>query len=241
MSRITLSIMAVWLGILPGAQAQGTAGLSGQLLDRATRLPLAGAAVSVLGARIALRADSAGQFGQTDLTPGTYVVQVRALGYESRSHVITLVAGQTLTIVVELDPLPITLPGVTVEGERWEQRGLPGFEERRAKGRGVYITERDIQDAQATRLGDVLRTTAGVRQICRGNTCVVRMSRSPRNCAPNFFLDGFPANNATTLEMSSVGIIAIEIYRTISETPLEFLRGPTYACGTIVIWTRSGL
>jgi len=69
----------------------------------------------------------------------------------------------------------------------------------------------------------------------------VRMSRSPRNCAPNFFVDGFPANNSTTLEMPSVGIIAIEVYRTASETPVEFLRGITNPCGAIVIWTRSGL
>ena len=37
----------------------------------------------------------------------------------------------------------------------------------------------------------------------------------------------------------TVGIIGIEVYRTLSETPLEFLRTDN-VCGTIVIWTRSG-
>ena len=31
----------------------------------------------------------------------------------------------------------------------------------------------------------------------------------------------------------------IEIYRTLSETPIQFLRTDNQ-CGTIVIWTRSG-
>jgi len=35
------------------------------------------------------------------------------------------------------------------------------------------------------------------------------------------------------------GIMRIEIYRTLSETPIQFLRTDNQ-CGTIVIWTRSG-
>ena len=37
-----------------------------------------------------------------------------------------------------------------------------------------------------------------------------------------------------------IGLIAVEIYRTVTETPLEFLRTDN-TCGTIVIWTRKGL
>jgi len=39
--------------------------------------------------------------------------------------------------------------------------------------------------------------------------------------------------------MSTADVIGIEIYRTSSETPLQFL-GVAQSCGTIVIWTRSG-
>jgi len=37
----------------------------------------------------------------------------------------------------------------------------------------------------------------------------------------------------------TIGIIGIEIYRTLSETPLQFLRADNQ-CGTVVIWTQSG-
>ena len=78
----------------------------------------------------------------------------------------------------------------------------------------------------------------GVRQICRRGICRVRMARD--DCPPNFFVDGFPANNSTTLELPLVGVIGVEIYRTTTETPPEFLRGVT-TCGTIALWTRTGL
>jgi len=219
--------------------AQGTAGIAGQLIDRSTQAPLAGAVVNLLGAKTVLRTDTAGRFTQANLLAGTYVMQVRALGYRAESWVVELVDRQTLSVVLELEPTPVALPGVVVEAWR-KADAAHGFQERRSKGRGVFITEQDIDRTRATRLGDVLRTTAGVRQLCRGITCTVRMTRSPNNCSPNFFLDGIPANNTTTLEMSSVGVVAVEVYRTASETPVEFLRG-NVACGAIVIWTRSGL
>jgi hypothetical protein len=64
------------------------------------------------------------------------------------------------------------------------------------------------------------------------------MSRG--ECQPDYVVDGSPANNSTSPEMPVIGLIAVEIYRTVTETPLEFLRTDN-TCGTIVIWTRKGL
>jgi carboxypeptidase family protein len=220
------------------AEAQGTAVLSGQLLDRASGTPVVGASVILLGSSVVLRSDTSGRFTRADLRPGTYVVQVRSLGYSPVSRIIDLQDGQALALQVELDQFVIGLAGVVIEGERYVPRGMRGFEERRMRGRGVYVTEADIKERGAAQLGDVLRSVAGVREVCRRGVCRVRMARS--DCAPNFFVDGFPANNSTTLELPVIGIIAIEIYRTIAETPPDFLRGAT-GCGTIAIWTRTGL
>lgn len=80
-----------------------------------------------------------------------------------------------------------------------------------------------------------------VRTQCRGSAagCSVRMARAPRECRPDFMVDGFEASNSTSLDMPVVGIVAMEVYRTLSETPLQFLRTDNQ-CGTIVICTRSG-
>ena len=233
----------LWLGLLgcllaaPHAtRAQGTAGINGRLLDRASRQPLEGAAINVLGTPVNLRSSPSGEFTQVGLKPGTYVMQVRALGYAPGTWVIELSERETLDVVIEMDAAAIALPSVTVVGAPGG-RGMAGFTQRRAAGRGVYVTEDDIKRANAARLSDVLRNVSGVRLICRFNGCRIRMTRN--DCQPDFFVDGLSANNSTNLEMPVVGITGIEIYRTITETPVDFLRGNN-ACGTIAIWTRSG-
>ncbi len=75
--------------------------------------------------------------------------------------------------------------------------------------------------------------------VCNSAGCTMRMTRSPRNCLPDYFVDGFPATNSTTAQLPTVGIIGIEVYASLSETPQQFLKSDTM-CGAIVIWTRSG-
>jgi hypothetical protein len=239
LSRITLGLTALWCGVLAPVWAQETAGVAGQLRDRGTREPVSNAAVTLLGKPPLLRSDSAGRFSRTGLSPGTYVIQVRKLGYTPGSWIVEIAPNETLTVAIELDPEPVLLPEVAIVGQRkLELRGLAGFEIRRARGSGVFFSEAQILQREARLLSDILRSVNGVREVCRRGICRVRMARG--ECAPNFFVDGFPANNSTTLEMPVIGIIAVEIYRTTSETPPEFLRGAT-TCGSIVIWTRQGL
>ena len=131
------------------------------------------------------------------------------------------------------------LPELNVEASR-----IPldlernGFTARRAKGIGVFFAVEDLHRKQATRLSDLMRDIAGVREVCGGGRCQIRMTRN-RDCQPNFFLDGLPANNSTPTDLSLAGVIGIEIYRTESETPTQFLRGLN-SCGVIVIWTVRG-
>jgi hypothetical protein len=219
--------------------AQRSAGIAGQLIDRVTRAPISGALVTVLG-HPGTRPDSAGRFATTGLAAGTHVVQVRALGYDLATWLVEVTEQQTTSVLLELEPAAVSVSGVVIEGSRWEQRGMADFARRQQAGRGVFLTEGQIKEAKAVRLGDLLRNVAGVQQICRGNVCRVYMSRSSRQCIPNFWVDGFAANNSTTLEMPMLGVIGIEVYRTATETPVEFLRGDNI-CGSIVIWTRSGL
>ena len=235
--RVASLILALSVAAMVRTGAgQGTAGIAGKLLDRSSHQPVEGAAIALLGTPISLRSSVTGQFAGTGLRPGTYVLQARALGYAPASRVVELVASETLAVVFELEPVAITLPSVTVETQ-WRQRVMVEFEERRRQRRGVYITEEDIKRADATRLSDVLRSVSGVRLICRYSGCVARMARN--ECQPDFVVDGHSANNATSLELPTIGIIGIEIYRTITETPVEFIRGAN-TCGTIVIWTRTG-
>jgi hypothetical protein len=243
----TAAALGVALGVLPvapirTAAQQGTATLTGRVLDRESRAPVSGARIALLGTRHGFASDSDGRFAQHGLTSGTYVLQARADGYVVASSVVQLGDGQVSTELFELERLPIQLDPLVVERRPgFAEQRLLEFERRRAGGRGYFITEQQIRQASPRTLGDLFRNVPGVRLQCRGTSsgCRLRMVRAPRECNPDFVMDGFPATYSTSLDMPTIGIIGMEIYRTLSETPLEFLRTDNQ-CGTIVIWTRSG-
>jgi Carboxypeptidase regulatory-like domain len=221
---------------------QQTASISGRLIDQDSRAPVGGASIALVGTRFGVTSDSTGQFSQRDLSAGIYVVQVHAIGYTTASWVLRVAPGDAVSRVLELERLPVQLPPVVVERRPgFAEQRVREFERRRAAGRGYFMTEQEIAHANPRTLGDLFRSVPGVRMQCRGSAagCRLRMARAPRECSPDFVVDGFPATYSTSLDMPTIGIIGIEVYRTLSETPLDFLR-PDNVCGTIVIWTRSG-
>jgi Carboxypeptidase regulatory-like domain len=229
--------------VTPLAAQTGRAAIVGQLVNRQSRAPVGGARIGLLGARNELASDSAGRFTQGGLASGTYVLQVRAIGYTAASWIIDLGEGEVHSDVYELEPLPVELdPVVVAQRLSLGETRRAEFEQRRAAGRGYFVTEADIRRENPRSLGDLLRHVPGVRMQCRGSAagCTARMARAPRECRPDFVVDGFEASNSTSLDMPTIGIVGIEIYRTLSETPLQFLRTDNQ-CGTIVIWTRSGV
>jgi hypothetical protein len=224
----------------PVAAQQPNATLLGRLVDRKSQAPVRNAQAALLGSRRTATSDDQGRFALDSLPAGSYVVQVRALGYTATSWVVDLAAREVLTRVFEVEPLPVQLDPVTVERTpSFAARRRRGFELRRATGRGAFVTQAQIERANARSLGDVLRDVPGVVVLCRGaGRCGIRMARAPAQCRPDFVVDGFPATLSTSLDMPVVGITGIEIYRTLSETPMEFLKSDN-VCGTVVIWTRS--
>lgn len=233
---------ALWF-VLPhfAAGQHASASIVGRVTDEQSHAPIPRAQIVLIGTSRTAASDEDGRFRADSLRAGDYVVRARAPGYAARSWIVQVGEGEVRTQAFELEPLPTELEPVQVQrtlslGE--EQR--LGFERRRAAGRGYFISEDAIKRADLASLGDVLRNVPGVRLLCRGaSSCTVRMARAPVACKPDFVVDGFPASGSTSLAMSVAGITGVEIYRTLSETPLEFLKGDN-TCGTVVIWTRSG-
>jgi len=240
-----LGAFALLAASLPGVavpqQVPPTASIVGRLVDVESRAPVGRARIAILGAHHEFASDSEGRFVGDHLASGTYVLQARAIGYAVGSWVVQLGDSETVTQVFELKRLPYVLDPVVVQRRlTFSAERLRAFERRRASGRGYFITAAQIEAEHPHALVDLLRNVPGVQMICAGaSRCTVRMLRSPRNCKVDYVLDGFPATNSTSPDMATVGIIGIEVYRTLSETPLEFLRTDN-VCGTIVIWTRSG-
>jgi hypothetical protein len=234
--------VTVALGSVAPARGQGSsAGIVGRVIDQQSRLSIPGAQIALLGTPRRTNSDSAGRFSQEGLVAGTYVLQIRAMGYGVTAWVIHLQTGDVADEVFELAPVSYDLPPIPVEARPFPfQQRLRGFEQRRAAARGAFVTEDQIRTSRATTLVDVLRGLPGVRIACRSGTCVVEMTRTARGvCRADWVVDGFPATQSATPHIPTIGVVGIEVYRSPGETPMEFLKSDSQ-CGVIVVWTKSG-
>ncbi|HJS42889.1 MAG TPA: TonB-dependent receptor [Gemmatimonadales bacterium] len=213
----------------------------GRVIDQQSQLPLGGATVSLLGLQRQTATDSTGRFTQAGLGPGTYLLEVRAIGYGVTSWLLRLKDGEVVDYVFEVAPLGVELEAVTVEGRpALAERRLREFEERRRGGRGVFITQEQVEKGHAATMGDLLRAVPGVRLNCRSGSCTAQMTRGARGiCAADWVVDGMPATYSSSPAMPVVGIVGVEIYRSPGEAPAQFLKSDSQ-CGVIVIWTKSG-
>ena len=100
--------------------------ISGAVLDHATRAPLPGARVRLLGTGRDLLADSAGRFALAGVPPGVQVIQTDHLGYASRVDSLTAFSREALGLEILLAPEAAELAPLVVTG--------------RGRAEGVYTT-----------------------------------------------------------------------------------------------------
>ena len=100
-------------------QDVATVTVVGQVLDRLTGEPVAGALVEILTLHERTLTGEHGQFLLRGIEPGDYEIGVERLGYELTVVPVTL-DGDRLTI--ELEPKPAVLEGLEVTVDRMERR-----------------------------------------------------------------------------------------------------------------------
>ncbi len=230
-------------GMSAAAQAQ-LAALVGTVRDSAGH-PIPGVEVRFQGSLFfAARTNDSGAFRLASLPTGPASVVVRRLGFGPTSVDVRLRAGQTDSLVVALTAVAFTIDGVLVEDE-YEARShriLAGFWDRRARGFGNYVTRADIERRNPHDFTDIARMIPSVNVQTRNGRRVIRFNRSssgPRDCPPQYFVDGMRIENGSPDEFSPHDIEAVEIYSGPATVPPQFTARPfSYTCGAVVIWTR---
>lgn len=227
---------------LYGQTSASRGSISGTTIDAQTGMPIAGASITIPVLSRAVLSDEGGHFLHSTLEPGSYVVQVHAVGYIPSAKAFDLMTGQSVTHVFQLTTVPpVTpvLPEVVVSGKSGGSVGrrFEDFDRRRALRRGQFLTRAEIEARNAINLSDLLQSMRGIRTECVGFTCSVETSRSTHGCRPAYFVDG---RMSTTFGPSTPvrDIEGIEVYLGPSETPAEYL-GLDSGCGVIGIWTKS--
>lgn len=206
-----------------------------------TGRPLAGALVSTRTYGIQGTTDHGGALRITSLPRGTHVVEVRYLGYASRSKEMEVVTGQASTLRMELAVEPLKLAAVRVVARR-SLLQTTGFNDRRRAGFGTFVSREEIVRMQPRLLSDVLRRVAGITLTpTRGGGGARARMRGTKlitgDCPIQYYVDGTMTAFLNVDDLRPDDVEGLEIYRGAATIPPAYNKG-TALCGVVVIWTR---
>ena len=244
--RVLLIVTIVLLSP-PGLAAQEGAAWRGVLFGTvrdSSGARLAAVQVVALKTGIQSVSDDSGTFKLTGLPTGPVAIEVRRLGYVPAMLTVSLGAGESRELrVVMAQSSDMLAPMVVKENSL---RGkMSGFNSRRSRGIGSFVTREDIERRHPGKVSEMLRFLPGIH-VTQENSDMrpssVGMNRSLRttsqeNCAVRFYVDGHAYPDGRLDDFRPAEVEGIEIYRSASEIPADF-RTRDSMCGVIVIWTR---
>jgi TonB family protein len=175
------------------------------------------------------------------IRPGNTVLEVRRLGYRPASVDVPVAPGGDTEVIVALAPTAEQLSPVQVRArsEPYDSR-LAGFNARKSKHVGYFVTREQLDRMSSARFIDAIREMPGVSvRTLRGG--VVTVSLRGQRCSPLFYMDGFPATSgAMDLDMIDLASVeGIEVYSGMTGVPAEFMAtSGSQNCGVIAVWSR---
>ncbi|MDE2754821.1 MAG: TonB-dependent receptor [Gemmatimonadota bacterium] len=147
----TLGAVAILFAVAAApAQAQ-TGVVEGRVLDGASQRPLGNAQVLIAGTGIGQLTNSAGRFLLLNVPAGEHTVQVTLIGYAEAEQTVTVTAGQTASIDIEMSSTAISLNEIVVTGVGAETT-------RRALGTSVEVlSAEDVELAPVQSVDQLLQ------------------------------------------------------------------------------------
>jgi hypothetical protein len=246
-SRFSIALALLGsIGALASAQtpsSEGRARLTGRVADAmGYSIPKA----EILVTNTALHAESGtdGRFEVVGLPTGPVEVVVRRIGFSPAKIALELRSGELRDIRVMLSPMAVMMDSVSVTAPAaTTEVSYGGFETRRSRGFGTFITREDIEKKRARVPSDLFRTVSGVKLIRDNGTPTIVSNRlGAINCPLRVFIDGsnYPLyGQSLDALVQIVDIGAIEVYAGGATVPPQF-GGRESTCGVIAIWTRHG-
>jgi hypothetical protein len=243
---LTLALMPLGVGAqepaTPEPAALDTAQLIGQVVSAIDGKPIGGAVVSLLRSRTGAISDSSGNFNIPMTIAGTDTLEVRYVGYESGTVELYLEPKRVTRVVLLLSPTTVRVADLNVEIERSDVPALyAGFNRRKNKGIGHFITPEEIARRRPRYTSDMLRSVPGLAVgATRGGRAQVTVTRELIPCEPVVFIDGLYVPSMPVDDILAPDLGAIEVYVGPSQVPAQFASLAPSSCGAILVWTRRG-
>lgn len=219
--------------IVPAGTVRGT------VVDSASRAPVAGVTVSVLGTLIRTRTGVDGQFALVGVPVGTQTVDAQRLGYRRTTRAVEVLDGQTTTIDFALPQTASTLDEMIVAGTVVETR------RRETPVPVAVIEEEQIHTPSRARLD----------QVFRGDIPgIIGIEGSPNQAGTYLFVRGRASLDLENLVKVYVDGVELPTTALISSLDMqnveriELLRGPQATTiygsdasgGVLLVFTKSG-
>jgi hypothetical protein len=217
---------ALLLSLALGANgvAQNGATITGIVRDPEGR-GIEGADVYAFPEKNRARTDSAGRFSITDLPSGFYHVRVRRLGFRPAEVTTELGGNGHVDLKIELALRPAMLDSVIVQADgKCAAVSFTGFNCRKQRGKGVYLTDDDLADKGAIELGEVFRDVSGFRLETRSTRFGAKPIPYATHGCLNALVNGRPLALTNPLPQFATELIGVEIYTVPSSAPPEYQR-----------------
>ena len=247
-SRAVVVVALAGIGAGRAAVAQTRGRVEGIVVEPTTGLAIPNVELRLLGTNSVVRSDSLGAFRLT-VDAGRYLVRATRLGFGPRSVALDIAHGDTVTMSIEMDLLPVALSEVVVRAREERYRGkMAGFADRMrtsAAPRSSFLTREEIERRAPRQISDMVQERGGrVAGCSRAATIYVdgvmlvpgEIGAPPRGrrtepIQRDLRLDHIPPQD----------IEAIEVYGGPAVAPAEYSGtvAPGLQAGCIVlIWTR---
>jgi hypothetical protein len=228
---------AALIALSQGAGAQVNS-MVGTVRDSIGR-PIADAELSV-GASTA-RTDTLGRYYIAFPRSDSVTVHVRRMGFERVTFTVSAAYVAQNSVEVRMRAVAQSLTTVEVSTRELRSRTLmEGFDYRRSRGNGIFLTAQQIQARGSQQLSNILRGERGLEFVTgrMGRQSLRFAQYRGKNCEPLIWLDGRLTRNMEIDDFPATELEGIELYDGPSTTPGEFIRGPSAFCGAIVLWSK---
>jgi len=246
-------IAAAQFWVVQAASAQ-TGTVTGSVVDRSTRQPLANAQVFIPRLGRGLTTSANGRYLIPNVPVGTYEIEAQFIGYGTVRHTVEVVDGQTAVVDFELSVSTIALDELVVSGSP------AGVQRRRAIGTGIASidVESKLRDAPVTRIQDLLQgREAGVVSMASSGTLgaagplILRgITSLTQDNQPLIYIDGVRLDRGNinliglggqvVSRLSDINPQDIERMEVIKGAAATALYGSEASSGVIQIFTKRG-
>lgn len=152
-----LAVLLVALATSATAQSNGR--ISGTVFASDTGETIPGANIELVGTTFGAAADVRGRFDITGLPAAPYVLRISTIGYITGEFNVRVLAGETATVRIPLEPTVLEIPELIVERESMlahplGMEGIPGSAHR--------VTARSLEKFEANDINRALRSVPGL-------------------------------------------------------------------------------